>query len=164
MLRKLMFWSCSVKNVLFLFTALPYDYDRRWCLYFLWYALKNVVIAYRCYFQISNFCNESIFPVFGFPNTYRKPIFSAVTGFYVNIIKKTSTISYCIIKKSFAINLINSERALTHFRPMLHFYTLWKRQKTRSFLTFSESIERGHWPEIGWFAILRYFRGIFKVI
>ena len=32
---------------------------------------------------------------------------------------------------------------------MLPFYTPWKRQKTSGFLTFSEGIERKHWPEMG---------------
>ena len=30
---------------------------------------------------------------------------------------------------------------LTYFKPMLHFSTPWKRQKTRGFLMFSGSIE-----------------------
>ena len=38
---------------------------------------------------------------------------------------------------------------LTHFRPMLLFYTPWKRQKTQGFLTFSGGIEKEHWPEMG---------------
>ena len=32
---------------------------------------------------------------------------------------------------------------------MLPFYTPWKRQKTTGFPTFSEGIERKHWPEMG---------------
>ena len=36
---------------------------------------------------------------------------------------------------------------LTHFSPMLHFYTPWKRQKNKGFLTFSEGIERKHWAK-----------------
>ena len=38
---------------------------------------------------------------------------------------------------------------LTNFKPMFPFYTPWKRQKTRSFLTFSGGIGREHWPEMG---------------
>ena len=34
---------------------------------------------------------------------------------------------------------------LTHFSPMSHFYTPWKRQKTYGFLTFLEGIEMWHW-------------------
>ena len=37
---------------------------------------------------------------------------------------------------------------LTHFDPMLHFYTPWKRQKTIGFLTFSGGIEMWHWTKI----------------
>ena len=32
---------------------------------------------------------------------------------------------------------------LTHFGPIFHFYTPWKRQKTKDFLTFSGGIEIG---------------------
>ena len=39
---------------------------------------------------------------------------------------------------------------LTHFTPMLHFYTLWKGQKTYGFLmTFSGDIEMWHWTKMG---------------
>ena len=38
---------------------------------------------------------------------------------------------------------------LTHFSPMSHFYTPWKRQKTIGFLTFS-GIEMWHWTKMGW--------------
>ena len=33
---------------------------------------------------------------------------------------------------------------LTHFSPMFHFYTPWKRPKTKGFWTFSEGIEMKH--------------------
>ena len=33
------------------------------------------------------------------------------------------------------------ELHLTHFSPVPHFYTPWKRQKTVGFLMFSEGIE-----------------------
>ena len=33
---------------------------------------------------------------------------------------------------------------LTHFSPVSYFCTPWKRQKTKSFLTFSEGIEMWH--------------------
>ena len=32
---------------------------------------------------------------------------------------------------------------------MSHFYTPWKRQKTKGFLTFSGGIEMRHWREKG---------------
>ena len=38
--------------------------------------------------------------------------------------------------------------ALTHFSPVWHFYTPWKRQKTFGFLTFSGGIEM--WPKVFW--------------
>ena len=40
----------------------------------------------------------------------------------------------------------NCFRRITYFMPMLHFYALWKRQKTSDFQTFSGSIEMEHWP------------------
>ena len=38
---------------------------------------------------------------------------------------------------------------LTHFNPVLHFYTPWKRQKTKGFLTFSGGAEMWHWTKMG---------------
>ena len=40
-------------------------------------------------------------------------------------------------------------RDLTHFNPMFHFYTPWKRQKIFGFLTFSGGIELKHWAKMG---------------
>ena len=45
--------------------------------------------------------------------------------------------------------LKNNKRSLTHFSPMSHFYTTWKRQKTIGFLTFSGGIEMWHWTKMG---------------
>ena len=46
--------------------------------------------------------------------------------------------------------LLFSDRwSLTHFSPVSHFYTPWKRQKTFGFLTFSGGIEMWHWTKIG---------------
>ena len=39
---------------------------------------------------------------------------------------------------------------LMNFEPTFHFYSPWKRQKTRSFLTFSGGIEMEHWLDMGW--------------
>ena len=38
---------------------------------------------------------------------------------------------------------------LTNFSPVSHLYTLWKRQKTKGFLTFSGGIEMWHWTKMG---------------
>ena len=38
---------------------------------------------------------------------------------------------------------------LTHFMPLISFDTLWKHQKTRGFLMFSEGIKRDQWHEMG---------------
>ena len=38
---------------------------------------------------------------------------------------------------------------LTHFIPLMSFYTPWK-QKIRGSLMFSEAVERDQWHEMGW--------------
>ena len=38
--------------------------------------------------------------------------------------------------------------SLTHFSPVSHFYTPWKRQKTKGSLTFSGGIEMWHWTKM----------------
>ena len=40
--------------------------------------------------------------------------------------------------------LTRSLDRLTHFQPMFHFYTSWKRQKTEGFMIFSGGIEVKH--------------------
>ena len=48
----------------------------------------------------------------------------------------------------FWIYLLNYN-SLTHFSPVSHFYTPWKRQKTFGFLTFSGAIEMWHCTKMG---------------
>ena len=38
---------------------------------------------------------------------------------------------------------------LTHFMPLISFYTPWKHQKTYGCLMFSGDIERDQWHEMG---------------
>ena len=38
---------------------------------------------------------------------------------------------------------------LTHFSPIFHFHTSWKRQKTKGFRAFLGSIEMEHWAKMG---------------
>ena len=40
--------------------------------------------------------------------------------------------------------------SLTHFSPVSHFYTPWKRQRTFGFLTFSGGIEMWRWTKMDW--------------
>ena len=40
---------------------------------------------------------------------------------------------------------------LTHFMPLVFFYTPWKHHKTRGFLMFSRGMERIRWHEMGWY-------------
>ena len=41
------------------------------------------------------------------------------------------------------------EMYLTHFSPIFHFYTPWKRQKTFDFVTYSGGIGMEHWTKMG---------------
>ena len=47
--------------------------------------------------------------------------------------------------------------ALTHFMPLVSFYTAWKHQKTSGFLMFSGGIERDQWHEMGYNLLGNYF-------
>ena len=68
-----------------------------------------------------------------------------------------SELTYCPFvwmfssKRCYKRNKKIHERSLrlTHFSPVSHFYTPWKRQKTKGFLTFSWGIEMWHWTKIG---------------
>ena len=40
-------------------------------------------------------------------------------------------------------------RFISHFTPLISFYTPWKHQKTMDFRIFSGSLEIEHWPYIG---------------
>ena len=49
-----------------------------------------------------------------------------------------------------SVNIVNQVKAyLTHFSPMFHFHTSWKRQKSFNFLTFSGGVEMEHWAKLG---------------
>ena len=41
------------------------------------------------------------------------------------------------------------QNILTHFMPLVSFYTPWKHQKPKGFLMPSMGIERDQWHEIG---------------
>ena len=41
------------------------------------------------------------------------------------------------------------EKCIPAVIKLFHFYTPWKRQKSRSFLTFSGGVEMQHWHEMG---------------
>ena len=70
-----------------------------------------------------------------------------------------NTVLYCLPATNFRAivvilimyqSTVQSHSILTHFNPMLHFYTPWKRQKTlekQAFLTFSGGIEMQHWAK-----------------
>ena len=39
-------------------------------------------------------------------------------------------------------------KQLTHFIPIFHLYSLWKRQKTKGFLTFARGTEMAQWAKM----------------
>ena len=43
-------------------------------------------------------------------------------------------------------------KGLQNFSPMFHFYIPWRRQTTKSFLTYSRGTEVEHWAKMGYFS------------
>ena len=67
-----------------------------------------------------------------------------MTGFYMkcnNGLKLVNNILSYLGTKTKSIKL-------THFSPMFHFYTPWKRQKTFSFSVVSGGIKIEHWTKM----------------
>ena len=57
---------------------------------------------------------------------------------------------FCAVSVGHAILQVNEiTKALTHFKAMFHFYTVWKRQKSLGFLTFLGGIKMEYWFEMG---------------
>ena len=70
--------------------------------------------------------------------------------FYENSLRLKAVI---FAETSILVVLLRSEcawlvLASTQFSPVFHFYTPWKRQKTKNFLT--RDIEIKHWDKMGW--------------
>ena len=63
----------------------------------------------------------------------------------VNILFKSLRAIKLKLRKLF--NLVFN--SVTQFKPIIHFYTPWKREKTTSFLLFSDGIEMEHWLKMG---------------
>ena len=53
----------------------------------------------------------------------------------------------CKKELGFAANL-SELLLLTQFSPVSHFYTSWKHQKTKGFLTFSGGVEMDYWAKM----------------
>ena len=53
-----------------------------------------------------------------------------------------------ISKVKLFAKIVFGYKPLTHFSPMSHFYTSWKRQKTIGFLRFSGGLEMWHWTKM----------------
>ena len=67
-------------------------------------------------------------------------------------LKPTYFSSYSSVK--FLYHELLIIRTLPYFSLMFHFYTSWKRQKSKGFLTFSGGIEMDHW--LKWLNDFRY--------
>ena len=66
----------------------------------------------------------------------------------------------CNIEDEIAVHYFHSTSyKVTHFSPVSHFYTLWKRQKTFGFLTFSGGIEMflEKWINDPLWSLLRFY-------
>ena len=62
-----------------------------------------------------------------------------------------------MLEKFLLRKILERKNTFTHFSPVPHFYTPWKRQKAFGFLTFSGGIEMWHWTKMGWTIILEQF-------
>ena len=70
---------------------------------------------------------------------------------FFNIFSRIPHDSKCkIIYQKENLIAIQKMYSLTHFSPVSHFYTPWKRQKTFCFLTFSGGIEIWHCTALKW--------------
>ena len=70
--------------------------------------------------------------------------------FETHLIETTEKLSDSLSTSGKSINFQEKVMLnLTHFSPVSHFYTPWKRQKTFGFLTFSGGIEIWHWTKMG---------------
>ena len=69
------------------------------------------------------------------------------------IVASCSAIKFCVLNSIFTKLLYWSVNQglveLSHFSPVFHFYTPWKRHKIKGFLMISGGIEMEHWSKMG---------------
>ena len=58
-------------------------------------------------------------------------------------------LSILLAHVTFPENIVLSETTLTHFMPLVSFYTPWEHLKTFNFLMFSGGIKREQWQDMG---------------
>ena len=64
--------------------------------------------------------------------------------------RKSSENKLRVVQSHFSITISKlASYCLTHFIPLVSFYTLWTHQKARGFLIISRGIERDQWHEMG---------------
>ena len=61
------------------------------------------------------------------------------------LVKRNCCVNYARIRV-----FTDPHSPISHFSPVSHFYTPWKRQKNKGFLTFSGGIEMRHWTKMGY--------------
>ena len=68
-----------------------------------------------------------------------------------SLISCIPTISTIVLNRNVAVFkiIVTFFYFLTHSSPVSHFYTPWKRQESKDFLTFSGGIEMWHWTKMG---------------
>ena len=103
-----------------------------------------VVAANHC-FEISDFLGMTCFTKFTSILVSGKVIPFLVSGKVIPLHNIYLLVSRSLWRSHICKGTI---MRLTHFSPVSHFYTPWKRQKTKGFLTFSEAIEMWHWTKM----------------
>ena len=65
-----------------------------------------------------------------------------------------ASIKFCYDKSAIANETATVFLYLTHFMPVLSFYTPWKHQETFGFLMFSGGVESDQWHDMVWSQII----------
>ena len=71
-----------------------------------------------------------------------------IARYYVLFMNRTIMLILLLIAYAYIVRIVAIWQRLTQFSPVSHFYTPWKRQKTKGFLTFSGGIEMWHWTKM----------------
>ena len=115
--------------------------------------IKRVFIMKSLSFTRSKKCDEGVFlSVCSCHVTYAFQSESSLWNTYVKLAKWLSVLLrtkwFWVRVQLQSLNL-QSFPAFNLFSALFCFYTLWKYQKTCSFLMFSSVIDTEHWPEMG---------------
>ena len=120
-------------------------------------TLKNVTKSCLsvCIVNFEFQCDLSLYECYNFKNptpdlnslSITKQFATQYICYFSKMTMVKSQLNYFLLAWMFYQKMSND---LTNiFRPMFHFYTPWKRQETKGFLTFSGGVEMKHWPKMG---------------